>query len=132
MIALIVLQYRPHAMVTASAAPTQGAALMNQLKDAGWEDPVLMFRGGHMATAGRLTVTGATDPTADITITDTAGGIAYSAPITRDTVWCAIAAKAGSVGVLAGVDPTMDKPEVRNRLDQLAEQGKLLAARGQI
>lgn len=132
MIALIVLQYRPHAMATTEAAPTLGAALMNQLKSAGWEDPVLMFRGGHLATSGRLTVTGATDddPTSEITITDTADGIAYSGPITRDATWRAIAARAGSVGVLAGVDPAMDKPEVRDRLDQLAEQGKLLAARG--
>jgi len=48
-------------MATAKAAPTLGAELMNQLKSAGWEDPDLMFRSGHMTTAGRLIITGATD-----------------------------------------------------------------------
>jgi hypothetical protein len=34
--------------------------------------------------------------------------------------------------VIAGADPTLDDPAIRNDLQTLAEQGKLLAAAGQL
>ena len=133
MVALIVLQYRPQATFTAKYVKTFAASLMENFKASGWEDPVLLFRGGHLASSAQVDVTGALDPRTDVTITGpTSADVLYTGPIPRDEVWCALAAKAGSVGVLVGVHHSMDDPAVLNRLGRLAEGGKLLAAVGQL
>ena len=52
----------------------------------------------------------------------------YDGPLTRPPGWTEIVRKAGSVGVLAAADPSLDDPEIRHDLATLAEAGKLLAA----
>ena len=85
MVALIVVQYRPQAMVAASQAKTLGACLMEEFKASGWEDPVLLFRGGHLASSAQVDVTGALDPRTEVTITGASSAdVLYAGPIPRD------------------------------------------------
>jgi hypothetical protein len=61
-----------------------------------------------------------------------AGTSTYDGPLTRPPGWTEIVRKAGSVGVLAAADPSLDDAAIRNDLAALAELGKLLAAAGQL
>ena len=54
----------------------------------------------------------------------------YDGPLTRPPGWTEIVRTAGSVGVLAAADPSLDDPEIRHDLATLAAAGKLLAAVG--
>ena len=54
----------------------------------------------------------------------------YDGPLTRPPGWTDVVRKAGSVGVLAIADPSLDDPAIRHDLATLAEAGKLLAAVG--
>ena len=129
-IPLITLQFRPHAMVAAGAVPQLVSALRGQFQSTGWESPVLMFRGGHLATSGRVQVMGALGA-GPVTITGD-GQTLYEGPLRRPPLWPDLVRKAGSVGVLVGFDPNMDDPAVMEDLAALAEQGKLLAAYGEL
>lgn len=80
-----------------------------------------MFRGGHLSSAGRVSVSSALGA-GEITI-GSAGHVHYEGPLDQPLGWTEIVRKAGSVGVLAGADPTLDDPEIRNNLQDLAEQG---------
>ena len=129
-IPLITLQFRPQAMAPAAAADQLVELLQQQFQSAGWDSPVLMFRGGHLATSARVKVTGALG-TGKVTITED-GQTLYSGPLTRPPTWPEIAQRAGSVGVLVGFDRTMDNAGVLDDLAALAEQGKLFAAYGEL
>lgn len=128
-IPLIVLQYRPHAVATAAGAAKMAAVLRQQLMTNGWESPVLMVRGGHLATSAQVSVSSALG-TGNVVITE--DELLYSGPLTRPPGWADIARRAGSVGVIAGFDPSMDDPDVLGDLDALAEKGLLLAAYGKL
>lgn len=60
------------------------------------------------------------------------GQTLYEGPLRRPPLWPDLVRKAGSVGVLVGFDPNMDDPAVMEDLAALAEQGKLLAAFGEL
>ena len=51
-IPLILLQYRPQAVVKPGSVHVMADALLANLRSVGWESPILMFRGGHLASAG--------------------------------------------------------------------------------
>jgi hypothetical protein len=46
------LQYRPQAVVKTGSVHVMADALLANLRSVGWESPILMFRGGHLASAG--------------------------------------------------------------------------------
>ena len=127
-IPLILLQYRPQALVKPGSVHVMADALMANLRSVGWESPILMFRGGHLASAGRVVVAGAVG-NGNVTISG-GGHVHYDGPLTRPPGWTDIVRKAGSVGVLAIADPSLDDPAIRHDLATLAEAGKLLAAVG--
>jgi hypothetical protein len=127
-IPLILLQYRPQAVVKPGSVHVMADALLANLRSVGWESPILMFRGGHLASAGRVVVAGALG-NGNVTISG-GGHVHYDGPLTRPPGWTEIVRKAGSVGVLAAADPSLDDPEIRHDLATLAEAGKLLAAVG--
>lgn len=132
-IALLLLQYRPQALARPRGAAQLADLLMAQFRGLGWESPLLMLRGGHLAAAGHIDVYGATDPASTrVTLTHDGGDIAYQGPVDRDPLWCAMAANAGSIGVLVGADPALDDLGAFEDLESLAEQGKLLAGNGRL
>ena len=127
-IAGIIVQLRPHP--SGDIPDGQLAdAIMSDLAAAGWESPVLMYRGGHLATRGKVTVTGRLEH-GDLTLTRAKGQRLHAGAVPRPTIWAGLARAAGSIAVIAYTDPAIVLADIGEHILQLAEDGKLLAAAG--
>ena len=80
-IPLILLQYRPQAVVKPGSVHVMADALLANLRSVGWDSPILMFRGGHLASAGRVVVAGALG-NGNVTISG-GGHVHYDGPLNQ-------------------------------------------------
>ena len=126
--AILLVQFRPHAIAPAAQARSIAGALIEQLRTAGWVDPSPIFAGDPVDPPAAALVEGATGE-GSVTVT-AIGEVIYEGPVHRPPGWAAHVRAAGAVLVLAGADRSLDDAAVSNDLAALAATGKVVAARG--
>lgn len=126
--AILLVQFRPHAIAPAAPARQFALALLEQLRTAGWVDPSPVFAGDQVELPAAALVEGATGK-GPVTVT-AIGEVIYEGPVHRPPGWAALVRAAGAVMVLAGADRSLDDAAVQNDLAALAVAGKVVAAYG--
>ena len=128
--AILLVQFRPHAIAAAVHAQPFAVALLEQLRAAGWAAPSPMFSGGMVDLPTIVLVEGATG-TGLVTLT-AAGEVLYEGPVHRPSGWAELIKATGVVMVLAGADRSLDIAGVREDLAGSVAAGIVVAAYGRI
>lgn len=126
--AIMLVQFRPHAIAPAAHAGSFAAAVLEQLRTAGWADPSPSFAGDPVSLPAAALVEGATG-NGPVTVT-ALGEVMYEGPLHRPPGWAALVQAAGAVLVLAGADRSLDDAAIAEDLTTLAAAGKVVAAYG--
>lgn len=126
--AILLVQFRPHAIAPAAQAAPFAVSLLRQLRTAGWVDPSPMFVGVAVDLPANALVEGAAG-NGPVTVT-AIGEVIYEGPVQRPLGWAGLVKAAGAVMVLVGADRSLDDDAVRGDLPALAAAGKVVAAYG--
>ena len=126
--AILLVQFRPHAIAPTAQAGSFAAALLEQLRTAGWADPSPVFAGDQVSLPAAALVEGATG-SGPVTVT-AIGEVMYEGPLHRPPGWAALVQASRAVLVLAGADRSLDDASITDDLTTLAAAGKVVAAYG--